>query len=200
MDGALADSEAAIAGGMRQAAMFSIRGRRCAARETMRAPSPSTTWLSSSIRALGGVRSRGRLHFYAGRFDAAESDFTAAIARRPDAFGSIWLSMSRVRRGLDGKPALEQALERLKDGDWPAPVMQYLMGRLDREALMAAAARGDDKKKKGQLCEVRFYVAANLIAAGQGGAARPLLEQARDECPTDYIEYEAALAELPRLK
>jgi lipoprotein NlpI len=151
-------------------------------------------------RHEAALHGRGRHLFYASRFDAAENDFAALLATRPDGFDSIWLSLSRTRRGLDGSAVLEQGVAKLKDGEWPAPILQYLQGRLDRDALIAAAADADEKKQKGRECEARFYIAARLIIDGQKVAARPLLEKARDECPRTYIEYEAALAELAKLQ
>lgn len=197
LDGALADSDVAVAGGMRTAQMFYIRGEVHRRRQDhARALAEYDLALELDPWHAEALRSRGRMHFYAGRWEAAEGDFAAALARRPQAFDALWLSMSRARRGADGKLALEQALERLKEGEWPGPVMRYLLGRIDRDALLAAAAQGDETKRRSQECEARFYIAADLLAANRGAAARPLLERARDECPRDYIEYEGALAEL----
>lgn len=199
--GALADSDAAIARGMRTAQMYVIRAtaRRDQGEHAL-VMAEYDEALRVDPRYVPALRERGQLHFHAGRFEAAEADFAGALARRADAFDSIWLSMSRARRGLDGKAVLEQALARMKEGEWPAPVLRHLLGRMDREALLAAAAQGDEKKRKGQQCEARFYIASSLVATGQAGAARPLLEQARDECPTDYVEHAGALAELRRLR
>ena len=38
------------------------------------------------------------------------------------------------------------------------PVMEYLLDRIDRDALMKTAA-ADEKERKGRECEARFYVA-----------------------------------------
>ena len=197
--GALADSDAAIARGMRTAQMYVIRAE---ARQDQGDHAGAMAEYGEALkvdpRYPPALRARGRHHFHDGRFEAAENDLAAALTRRADPFDSIWLSMARARRGLDGKAGLEQALSRVKEGEWPAPVLQFLAGRIDREALLDAAARGEEAKKKGQVCEARFYIAESLIAAGKRSAARPFLEQARDECPRDYIEYQAAVVELAR--
>ena len=164
----------------------------------------ATLWRDEALkldpRHLGALLGRGHHLFNASRFEAAENDFATLLAIRPSGFDSIWLSLSRFRRGLDGNAVLEQGVARLKDGEWPAPILRYLLGRLDGEALIAATANVDENKRKSQQCEARFYMAARLITVGQNGAARPLLEKARDECPRDYIEYDAALAELKKLQ
>lgn len=200
-EGALADSDAAIANGMRDARMYVARARlRGAQGDYARAIEEFDTALKLDPRHQGALRARGHHNYYANRFDAAENDFATSLAMRPNGFDSIWLSLSRTRRGLDGSAALEQGVARLKGGEWPAPVLQYLLGRLDREALIAAAASADEKKRKNQECEAHYYIAARFIADGQAGAARPLLEKARDECPRTYIEYKAALVELTKLQ
>jgi tetratricopeptide (TPR) repeat protein len=200
-EGALADADAAIANGMRNAQIYVNRARvRRAQGDYARAIDEYGEALKLDPHHQAALRGRGRHLFYAGRFEAAENDFAAVLALRPSGFDSIWLSFSRTRRGLDGSAVLERGAANLKEGEWPAPVLQYLLGRLDLEALSASMASPDASKRKGQECEGRFYMAARFIADGQAGAARPLLEKARDECPRGYIEYEAALVELKKLQ
>ena len=200
-EGALADAGAAIANGMRSAQMYVTRADlRRALGDNAGAIEEYDEALKLDPRHLGALHGRGHHLFNASRFEAAENDFATLLAIRPSGFDSIWLSLSRFRRGLDGNAVLEQGVARLKDGEWPAPILRYLLGRLDGEALIAATANVDENKRKSQQCEARFYMAARLITVGQNGAARPLLEKARDECPRDYIEYDAALAELKKLQ
>jgi len=200
-EGALADTAAAIANGMRSAPMYILRAMlRHAQGDHVRAIEEYDEALKLDPRHQGALRARGRHLFYAGRFEAAESDYTILLAARPNGYDSIWLSLSRSRRGLDGNAALEEGIAKLKDGEWPAPILRYLSGRLSREDLIAAMASTDDKKRNSQECEARFFMAARLITDGHDSAARPLLEKARDECPRNYIEYEAALVELAKLK
>jgi len=200
-EGALADAGAAIANGMRTPQMYLTRARlRRAQGDYARAIEEYDEVLKLDPRHQGALQSRGHHLFYASRFEAAENDFATLLAIRPSGFDSIWLSLSRSRRGLDGNAALEQGVAKLKDGEWPAPILQYLLGRLDTEALIAATANVDENKRKSQQCEARFYMAARLIAVGRNSAARPLLEKARDECPRNYVEYDAALAELTKLQ
>src|SRR6266404_2447954 len=174
-DGALADAGAAIANGMRTAQMYVTRARlRRAQGDYAGAIEEYDEALRLDPRHQGALNGRGHHLFYLSRFEAAENDFATLLAIRPSGFDSIWLSLSRSRRGLDGNAVLERGVAKLKDGEWPAPILQYLLGRLDGEALMAATANVDDSKRKSQECEARFYTAARLIAVGRNSAARPL--------------------------
>jgi len=130
-----------------------------------------------------------------GNYEAAERDFAAMTWE----YAPLWASLARARRGADGNPPLEQAVSRMKGDAWPVPIMLHLLGRIDRGALMAAAAR-DAKARKGQECEADFYVGARLVADAKTAEGRTLLEKARDECPRNFIEYFEALDALARLK
>jgi hypothetical protein len=39
-----------------------------------------------------------------------------------------------------------------------------------------------------------------LLIAGDSAAARPLLQKAVDECPTNYREYDSALVEMKGMR
>jgi len=199
--GALEDSDAAIANGMGVAETHRFRAQLLLA---MGEPDRALKELDETVRldprSEPTLRARGRFHFHAGRFEAAERDFAAVLELRPRPYDPLWYAMARERRGLDGNSALEAGLAKLPGGEWPAPVLSHFLGRIDASALMAAAAAGDEKKRRGQECEARFYQAERLIARGDAGEARKLLEQARAECPREYIEYASALQELAALK
>ena len=198
-EGALADADAAIANGMRTAPMYVGRAwiRRYQG-DLERAIAEYDEALKLDPRHPPALRGRGATLFHAGRFAAAEADFSALLATRPNGFDSLWLSLARSRQGKDGVASLDAGLAKLRDGQWPAPILMHLLGRMDRETLNAAAS-ADEKRRASRECQLRFYTAEHLIAAGRSGDARPLLEKARDECPTSLSEYSAVIAELAKL-
>jgi len=199
-DGALADFGAAIANGMRRPQLYLDRAvilRRQGNYE--RAIAEYGEALQLDPRNAVALRNRGRYLFHLGRYEAAEKDFADYLARSPGGIATIWLALARMHRGADGRAALEEGLATLKDGGWPEPVIQHLLGRLDLDALMAAAAHADGKKRNEQECEARFYAAEYLLAGRRATQARPLLEAAVKDCPRNFIEYDSALVELEKL-
>lgn len=199
--GALADSDAAIANGMRtsyiyvqRAAMWGVQG------QDARALPELDEALKLDPRNVSALRGRGHLHFGAGRYPEAERDFTdaASVTANARAYDAIWAALSRMRRGADAGSALQQGAAKTKPDQWPTPVIMYLQDRIDRDALMTAAARGE-KDRKGQECEARFYSAQRLLAQKETGEARTLLEKARDDCPRNDLEYHEAIRELAKL-
>jgi tetratricopeptide (TPR) repeat protein len=199
--GALADSDAAIAGGIRTAQMYL---QRAAVRRVQGDPLGAIAEFDEAIklepRNITALRGRARQHYYARRFEAAEADFAAILDLRPSGFDAAWLSLARTHRKPEDKAPLEQALAQVKDDAWPAPVLRYLLGRVSRAELLAAAVASDPRKTRDQECEARYYIAARDLAEGRTAEARPLLAAARDGCPSTFIEHEAAVAELERLR
>jgi predicted aspartyl protease/tetratricopeptide (TPR) repeat protein len=200
-DGALADSQGSIDNGMRTSSAYVERAR------IRRAKGDLDGMMQEYDQALkldpldaAALRQRGTALFAAGRFDAAERDFAALAAARPDAYVAAWLSYARLRQGEDANAALEAGLARTGDTPWPRPMLLYLLGRSDEAALMAAAADPDAARQKARECEARFAAAQRHLASGEKAAARDLLRQAHESCPRNYYEYQAAAAELPRLQ
>lgn len=199
-DGALADNAAAIANGMRNAGMYVQRARyRRAAGDDAGTLREYDQALELDPHDAAALRGRGAMHFQAGRFDAAGKDFATIVAARPDPYAALWLAFARLRQGAEAGAVLGPALSR-PDTQWPKPVLEYMAGRSDEGALMAAAADADAARRKAHECEARFAVAQRHLAANERAPARVLLERARDECPRGYYEYDAAMAELERLQ
>ena len=197
--GALADADAAMANGMQTSGFHVDRAYLWLAQgDEARALRELEESLRLDPRNATALRSRAWLHFRAARFEDSERDFSAASSFNPRPLDATWIAISRMRRGADEREPLEQGIARTKPDQWPAPIMRYLLDRIDRETLMTLAAR-DDKLREGQECEARYYMAQRLIAQKKPGEARGLLEKARDECPRDYIEYREAVAELSKL-
>jgi lipoprotein NlpI len=143
---------------------------------------------------------RGLAELYGGRASAAADDFAQMVRLLPDyAYGVIWLDIARRRAGQDDKAELAQNLRLLAPVEWPTPVAAFYLGNLSQEAVYAAANRGDDIARRGQLCQADFYLAANELSNGARASAQALFRRAADRCPPELIESWTARAELARL-
>jgi len=79
------------------------------------------------------------------------------------------------------------------------PLGRYYRGEISEDAVRKAAASSDPEIERGQRCEVDFYIGEWRVLRGERSEGRKLLEKARDECPSYFIEYEIIPVELKRL-
>ena len=82
---------------------------------------------------------------------------------------------------------------------WPAPIVKLFLGELTVEAVRAAADHPDPKTRTGQICEANFYAGEIARLAGTKPEAKRLFTLAAQDCPSTWIELEAATAELKAL-
>jgi tetratricopeptide (TPR) repeat protein len=133
-----------------------------------------------------------------GRFADAAADFEVLGEMRPDwPYAPLLLWVTRTRAGLEAADDLEIARARMAPG-WPAPVADFLLGRLSEEALFRAAIHPVDRTQREQQCEAFYYAAQRHQAAGRKAVARRLFERTVATGVVDFIEYVGARAELAR--
>jgi len=133
---------------------------------------------------------RGRVWFYKGEFAKARDDFAAAAPTT--LFSALWLEMSQARLSEPAPEALRARLAAAPP-DWPAPLARLLLGELTPEAARALA-RDDDQR-----CEADFFLAASRLGEDASDVSAGRLRIVRDECPKNFVQYEAAVALLKRL-
>jgi lipoprotein NlpI len=140
-------------------------------------------------------RASGQVNFLAGKYSAAASDMLRAAQQRPeDAYSVVWLYLARTRVG-DGNAIaeLEANAAKLKQAEWPYPVVELLLGRRTPESVMGAA------KSASERCEAQFYAGHWHLLQGDRAPAIAALKIAFDTCPKDFAEYVGAQVELKRL-
>jgi tetratricopeptide (TPR) repeat protein len=145
--------------------------------------------------------SLGHAHFDHERFADSAADFERSLridARQP--YAVIWRYLALARSGA-GNPLseLSSASAVIDKQKWPAPVIELFVGRMQPEALLAAAENPDPKTRRDQLCEGRLYLGEWHLLNSRAREARPLLEQAQRSCPATFVEAKAAAMELKRL-
>jgi tetratricopeptide (TPR) repeat protein len=136
---------------------------------------------------------RGRAWFYKGEFARADADFASAEAGGQGLYPALWQFLAQTRLLAPGEASLRGRLA-TTTAVWPAPVARLLLGEIDLAAARALAA--DD----GERCEADFYFAASRLGLDPSETSAARLRAAMGECPTAFIEYEGAKAELRRLE
>jgi len=146
------------------------------------------------------LRSRAWVSFYRGRWREAYMDAAKYVhdteAKEPDAAYAVILGALALRRAGTQQEATKFISEwrpRLDAAKWPAPVIEYLDGRMQESALFAAA-RGP-----GERTEALAYAGASLLAAGQQQEGIDVLQRVLREGEPGYLEYDLAYHELRRL-
>jgi lipoprotein NlpI len=144
----------------------------------------------------------GRFRFYEGQFARSAEDLRRAVDQAPKyAYAPLWLYLARTRSGQREKAVaeLEANRQQLDSSPWPLPLIEFYLGRIERNAVFAAASSPDTKERNERLCEANLFVAEWQLLAGDEAGARPLLDAAVRSCPRTFVEYNAAIAELKRL-
>jgi lipoprotein NlpI len=144
---------------------------------------------------------RALAEFYLGRFDKAETDFRSASNAKPEnSYHPIWLNLTELHQHKDAQVELKNRASKLNLETWPSPVIQFYLGEISPEQVLAKASIGDQKKTQtDQLCEVNFYLGESALISGNNADATRLFEQATASCEKDFNEFDGAQVELKRL-
>jgi tetratricopeptide (TPR) repeat protein len=144
-------------------------------------------------RNAGALRQLGLLKFYGGDFAGSAENLAQALALNDDVYTALFLHISRARLGDNSKDVLSQRIAGNRSRDWPFPVLELFLGLRTPEATLAAASN------PGEQCEANFYVGQRFIIASGWESARRPTELAVQLCPEDFIERDAAAAEMVRV-
>jgi lipoprotein NlpI/predicted aspartyl protease len=145
---------------------------------------------------------RGYTQFWLGRFDASLADLTESLRLAANqSYALIWRYLAQSRSGKPelAKSEFSEKLGALDKAKWPAPVIDFLLGKSDPDALLRAAEHPDAETRRGQVCEAQFYVGEWHLLNLRLKEASDLLSRAEKNCPKTFIEYEGAVAELRRM-
>jgi tetratricopeptide (TPR) repeat protein len=198
-EAALADIDAGIANGMRNGNAYVCRA---AVNHALGKFDSAILDLDEAVNLAPTSRDarglRGWHHYITARYEAADRDHSAMLETPHRPHDVLWLHISRLARGLDARAALEREHAALK-GEWPAPVMGFFLGHLDREALAATAEGAPAKDREVHVCEARYYMAQQLLHRGATADGKALLEKVVAECPREHVEYGSAVIQLKRL-
>jgi lipoprotein NlpI len=147
-------------------------------------------------------RSKGFLFFYLGRMTQSAETFENYMKSNP---GDTWVILFRylveakIGNALEAARDLETDAAKLKPREWPSPIIDFHLGKIDEKAMFAAANDPDPKVKNEKTCTANFHAGeARLLRAHVSGAV-PLLRAAEKDCPSHFYESHGASTELKRL-
>jgi lipoprotein NlpI len=147
-------------------------------------------------------RSKGFLFFYLGWMTQSAETFEKYMKSKPD---DIWVILFRylveakIGNVLAAARDLETDAAKLDNRGWPAPIIDFHIGKIDEKALFAAANDADYKKRNEKICSANFHAGEARLIRGQITGAVPLLRAAAKECPSHFYESHGASTELRRL-
>jgi carboxyl-terminal processing protease len=142
------------------------------------------------------------VYYLAGDMEKVADQTDRGIKESPDyAYSWIWKALARRSKGdlAGADAALAAGLKAIKPTDWPAPLLQFMTGKITESRLQELAAAGDTKTQAERLCETSFYRGELAYLAGDKAAARAALQVAAGSRIYYYVEYAAARGRLANM-
>jgi tetratricopeptide (TPR) repeat protein len=147
-------------------------------------------------------RPKAFLFFYLGHMTQSAEMFEKHMKSNPDDAWVIlfrYLVEAKIGNSLAAARDLEVDATKLKERRWPAPVIDFHLGKIDEKAMFAAANDSDPKMKNEKTCAANFHAGESRLFRAQVSAAIPLLRAAEKDCPSHFYESHGASTELKRL-
>jgi predicted aspartyl protease len=155
-------------------------------RGVARDPAQARDWLNKA--AAGGQPHAnlmlGRRQVLAGQVGEAIPKLRAALDQLPaEHFGALWLYLARVRNGEPdlARSELQAILKKQQDDNWPRPIADFYLGKLDAAGLLDAAGK-EAKLARQRSCQAESYMAEWHRAQGDEARASSLLASVRAHC------------------
>jgi predicted aspartyl protease len=151
-----------------------------------RDPAQAKDWLDKAV-AQGQPNAnltRGRQQMLDGHVDTAIPQLRRALDQLPaDRLGPLWLYVARVRHGEAdlAKTELQATLKRQKEDDWPAPIADFYLGKINAARLLEAAGK-DSKLARSRTCMAERYMAEWHEAHGNAAEASALRATVSTQC------------------
>jgi len=151
-----------------------------------RDPKQASAWLEKAA-AAGQPNANlelGRQQLQAGKLDEAIPKLRAALDQLPaERLGTLWLYNARVRKGdaALARTELEAIVKKQRNDDWPEPIAEFYLGKIDAKDLLKSAA--DDKQAAhARTCMANSYMREWHLARDEKAQADALLATLRAEC------------------
>jgi tetratricopeptide (TPR) repeat protein len=141
---------------------------------------------------------RGLANLYAGSVAKALADLERASELNPEnPYTALWRDI--VDKRSNQPSHLPMVLAQVDMTKWPAPLIRLYLGQLTWAEALAATDDADAHTKEGHVCEANFYLGELALQQENKEEATRLFRLAGDDCPKDFAEWPAAMAELRAL-
>ena len=142
---------------------------------------------------------RGVLQLHRSLYDEAAGDFATAFTLadknlRP--YVLLWLHLSRIRSGGDGKPELIEYAKKLDLRRWPGVVVSMFLGEASAETVIAGTKDKDSGKQKEKECVAFYFLGQQKLLEGDTAGAREFFRRTVETGVASYVQYGAAQKEL----
>jgi lipoprotein NlpI len=147
-------------------------------------------------------RAKGFLLFYLGRMSQSAETFEHYMKSNPADVRVVlfrYLAEAKIGSVQGANRELEADAAKLKQHDWPAPIIDFHLGKIDEKAMLAAADDPDPKIKKEKTCVANFHAGEQRLFRAYISGAITLLRAAAKDCPSQLYESHGASTELQRL-
>ena len=147
-------------------------------------------------------RAQGFLFFYLGRMTQSAETFEKYMQSHPDDMGVVlfrYLVEAKIGNALAAARELELDAAKLKERPWPAPIIDFHLGKIDEKAMFAAASDPDPRKQREKICAANFHAGEARLLRANVTVAISLLRAADKDCPSHLYESHGASTELKRL-
>jgi hypothetical protein len=138
---------------------------------------------------------KGQLSLATGKAGVAAADLAQAVRLKPtDAYNVLWLHLARNKEHAPDAVELQINADRANHAVWPAPLLDYLTGKIDASAVLARADMGPAKTR--QMCEANLFLGQEDLAQGRRSQGLERLQAAARACDPETGEARLARAEL----
>jgi hypothetical protein len=138
---------------------------------------------------------KGQLSLAQGKAGAAAADLEQAVRLRPaDAYNALWLHLARNKEHAPDAVELQINADRANHAAWPAPLLDYLTGKIDASAVLARADLGPARTR--QTCEANLFLGQEDLAQGRRKQGLERLQAAARACDAETGEARLAIADL----
>lgn len=138
---------------------------------------------------------KGQASLTLGKAGAAAADLEQAVRLKPaDAYNVLWLHLARNKEHAPDAVELQINADRANHAAWPAPLLDYLTGKIDASAVLARADLGPARTR--QMCEANLFLGQEDLAKGRRREGLERLQAAARACGAETGEARLALADL----